>query len=55
MRHIIGLLIGVIEFELYNKFYAKGNKKKILVGLIVITSIDLAVLFCLLLIKYYYY
>ena len=34
MKHIISFLIGMIEFELFNKFYAKGDKKKVLLGLI---------------------
>lgn len=54
MRNIIGLLIGAIEFELYNKFYAKGNMKKILDGLIIVTIIDLVILFCLRFIEHYY-
>lgn len=31
---IMSLIIGAVAFELYNKFYAKGDKKKLLIGII---------------------
>lgn len=47
MKHIISFLIGMIEFELFNKFYAKGDKKKVLLGLIGGVVVGLVVLFIL--------
>lgn len=32
---IMSLIIGVVAFDLYNMFYAKGDKKKLLMGIIV--------------------
>ena len=31
---IMSLIIGAVAFELYNMFYAKGDKKKLLIGII---------------------
>lgn len=34
IERIISLIIGAVAFELYNMFYAKGDKKKLLIGII---------------------
>ncbi len=35
MKLLLSILIGVILFELYAKFYAKGDKKRILYGIVI--------------------
>lgn len=41
---ILGFLIGCVELELFNKFYCKGDKKKIIKVILFVSTIDLLLL-----------